>query len=43
MKKKVLGAKEALAAGVKAVAICDGRIEKPITAALAGEATWISV
>lgn len=42
MKKKVLGAKEALAAGVKTVAICDGRIEKPITGALAGEATWIS-
>ena len=42
MKKKVLGAKEALAAGVKNVAICDGRVEKPITRALAGEATWIS-
>lgn len=43
MKKKILGAKEALTAGVKTVAICDGRVEKPITRALAGEATWISL
>jgi acetylglutamate/LysW-gamma-L-alpha-aminoadipate kinase len=43
MKKKVLGAKEALAGGVKHVAICDGRVEKPITRALAGDATWIGI
>jgi acetylglutamate/LysW-gamma-L-alpha-aminoadipate kinase len=41
MKKKVLGAQEALASGVKEVAIADGRVENPITHALSGQATWI--
>lgn len=39
MKKKVLGAKEALAAGVRRVIIGDGRRAHPITDALAGEGT----
>jgi acetylglutamate kinase len=41
MKKKVLGAQEALASGVKEVAIADGRVENPIAHALSGQATWI--
>jgi len=41
MKKKVLGAKEALEMGVKQVAIADGRVENPIAYALSGQATWI--
>jgi acetylglutamate/LysW-gamma-L-alpha-aminoadipate kinase len=41
MKKKVLGAKEALEMGVKQVAIADGRVENPIAHALSGQATWI--
>jgi acetylglutamate/LysW-gamma-L-alpha-aminoadipate kinase len=41
MKKKVLGAQEALAGGVKQVAIADGRVENPIAFALSGQATWI--
>lgn len=41
MKKKVLGAQEALAYGVKQVAIADGRVEHPIAHALSGQATWI--
>ena len=36
MKKKVLGAEEALKGGVSRVVIADGRIDKPISAALAG-------
>jgi acetylglutamate/LysW-gamma-L-alpha-aminoadipate kinase len=39
MKKKVLGAQEALAGGVSRVIIADGRVEAPITAALAGKGT----
>jgi [amino group carrier protein]-L-2-aminoadipate 6-kinase len=39
MKKKVLGAKEALAAGVQTVIIGDGRRANPITDALAGAGT----
>ncbi len=39
MKKKVLGAKEALAAGVRRVIIGDGRRARPISDALAGEGT----
>jgi acetylglutamate/LysW-gamma-L-alpha-aminoadipate kinase len=42
MKKKVLGAKEALAAGVQRVIIGDGRRPHPISDALAGEGTVIS-
>ena len=41
MKKKVLGAEEALKGGVKQVVIADGRIEKPISFALAGNGTVI--
>lgn len=41
MKKKVLGAQEALQGGVKRVIIADGRSPQPITQALAGQGTWI--
>jgi [amino group carrier protein]-L-2-aminoadipate 6-kinase len=41
MKKKVLGAEEALSAGVGKVIIADGRRADPISAALAGEGTTI--
>ncbi len=42
MKKKVLGAEEALQDGVKRVIIADGRVESPISAALAGQGTRIT-
>jgi acetylglutamate/LysW-gamma-L-alpha-aminoadipate kinase len=42
MKKKVLGAGEALKGGVARVVIADGRIENPISRALAGNGTVIS-
>ena len=41
MKKKILGAQEALEAGVKRVIIADGRVEKPIQLALSGKGTVI--
>jgi len=41
MKKKVLGAEEALKGGVSRVVISDGRIENPITCALDGNGTII--
>ena len=41
MKKKVLGAEEALEGGVRRVIIADGRVENPISAALAGAGTVI--
>ena len=41
MKKKVLGAAEALAGGVARVIFADGRVEHPIRRALAGEGTVI--
>jgi [amino group carrier protein]-L-2-aminoadipate/L-glutamate 6-kinase len=41
MKKKVLGAEEALKGGVGKVVIADGRVEKPISAALTGNGTII--
>src|SRR5512138_185972 len=41
MKKKVLGAEEALKGGVRKVMIADGRIEQPISAALLGSGTLI--
>jgi len=41
MKKKVLGAEEALQGGVGKVIIADGRVEKPISNALAGNGTLI--
>jgi acetylglutamate/LysW-gamma-L-alpha-aminoadipate kinase len=42
MKKKVLGADEALKGGVGRVIIADGRIEAPISSALAGNGTVIA-
>jgi acetylglutamate/LysW-gamma-L-alpha-aminoadipate kinase len=42
MKKKVLGAEEALRGGVGRVIIADGRIENPISNALQGNGTIIS-
>lgn len=42
MKKKVLGAQEALQGGVRQVVIADGRISQPIHAALAGKGTVIA-
>jgi acetylglutamate/LysW-gamma-L-alpha-aminoadipate kinase len=41
MKKKVLGAEEALKGGVRRVIIADGRIQKPISNALSGNGTVI--
>jgi len=41
MKKKLMGAGEALALGVKEVYLSDGRIEQPIAKALKGEGTVI--
>lgn len=41
MKKKVLGAQEALKGGVSRVVIADGRIQSPISNALAGNGTVI--
>jgi acetylglutamate/LysW-gamma-L-alpha-aminoadipate kinase len=42
MKKKILGAEEALQGGVEQVLIADGRVANPITNALAGDATTIA-
>lgn len=41
MKKKVLGAEEALAGGVSRIIFADGRVESPIRRALAGHGTTI--
>ena len=41
MKKKVMGATEAIDAGVRKVVFSDGRIDQPITKALAGAGTHI--
>jgi acetylglutamate/LysW-gamma-L-alpha-aminoadipate kinase len=41
MKKKVLGASEALSGGVGRAILADARVERPITRALAGEGTVI--
>jgi acetylglutamate/LysW-gamma-L-alpha-aminoadipate kinase len=41
MKKKLLGATEALTDGVERVVIADGRIEQPVQRALAGQGTVI--
>lgn len=41
MKKKLLGASEALAGGVRRVIISDGRAEQPVSTALAGAGTHI--
>lgn len=42
MKKKVLGASEALAQGVRQVVFADGRVERPVADGLAGKGTVIS-
>jgi acetylglutamate/LysW-gamma-L-alpha-aminoadipate kinase len=42
MKKKVMGAVEAIDAGVGTVILGDGRVESPITRALEGGGTHIS-
>jgi len=42
MKKKVLGAQEALRGGVSRVVIADGRIQNPVSNALAGHGTVIT-
>ncbi|MBM4422734.1 MAG: [LysW]-aminoadipate kinase [Chloroflexi bacterium] len=42
MKKKVLGASEALGLGVSKVVFADGRVENPVANALAGQGTVIS-
>ena len=41
MKKKVMGAGEALAGGVRQVVFADGRVTKPVQRALSGEGTVI--
>lgn len=41
MKKKIMGASEALAGGVKRVVFADGRVEQPVRRALGGEGTVI--
>jgi acetylglutamate/LysW-gamma-L-alpha-aminoadipate kinase len=41
MKKKIMGAQEALAGGVRTVVLGDARRERPISAALAGQGTVI--
>jgi [amino group carrier protein]-L-2-aminoadipate 6-kinase len=43
MKKKILGSKEALEGGVGQVVIADGRIEQPISNALGGKGTAITL
>lgn len=42
MKKKVLGASEALALGVAKVVFADGRVDQPVAKALAGQGTVIA-
>lgn len=43
MKKKVMGAQEALAGGLPCIVFADGRVENPVQRALAGEGTVIGV
>ena len=42
MKKKVMGAAEAVSAGVQRVIFADGRVNEPIQAALQGNGTQIA-
>jgi acetylglutamate/LysW-gamma-L-alpha-aminoadipate kinase len=42
MKKKVMGAVEAIGEGVQRVVFADGRVESPISKALAGGGTQIA-
>jgi acetylglutamate/LysW-gamma-L-alpha-aminoadipate kinase len=41
MKKKVMGAQEALAQGIGRIVFADGRVEQPVQKGLAGEGTVI--
>lgn len=41
MKRKVMGAVEAVKGGVKRVVFADGRVENPIRRALSGEGTVV--
>ena len=41
MKRKLIGVREALAGGVEQITLADGRVERPVTRALAGEGTVI--
>jgi acetylglutamate/LysW-gamma-L-alpha-aminoadipate kinase len=41
MKKKVMGAQEALAQGISSIVFADGRVEQPVRKALTGEGTVI--
>jgi len=41
MRKKVLGAQEAITMGVPRVILADGRVDEPLKRALAGEGTVI--
>ena len=41
MKKKVMGAQEALAGGLTRIIFADGRVENPVRRALNGEGTVI--
>ncbi len=41
MKKKIMGAQEALAGGVRSVVLGDARVDHPVSAALAGQGTVI--
>jgi acetylglutamate/LysW-gamma-L-alpha-aminoadipate kinase len=41
MKKKVMGAQEALAQGISRIVFADGRVEQPVRRAMAGEGTVI--
>ena len=41
MKKKVMGAQEALSQGIGRVVFADGRVEQPVRRAIAGEGTVI--
>ena len=42
MRRKLIGAREALEGGVRRVILADGRVEHPVTAALAGKGTVIA-
>ncbi|RME50159.1 MAG: [LysW]-aminoadipate kinase, partial [Caldilineae bacterium] len=41
MKKKVMGAVEAISEGVQRVIFADGRVDEPVSRALAGDGTQI--
>lgn len=43
MHRKLIAAREALLAGVPGVSVCDGRVPRPVTAALAGAGTTLEI